>query len=64
MMYIIVYTHRLMAGAAGAKKVNGSIAGTSGLAKRLEAIQIVIIPKGEHAPNPLPAAPGAAAYVH
>ena len=43
---------------------NGSIAGTSGLAKRLEAIQIVIIPKGEDAPNPLPAAPGAAAYVH
>ena len=60
MMYIIVYTHRLMAGWAK----NGSIAGTSGLAKRLEAIQIVIIPKGEHAPNPLPAAPGAAAYVH
>lgn len=46
---------------------NGSIAGTSGLAKRLEAIQIVIIPKdamGENAPNPLPAAPGTAAYVH
>ena len=43
---------------------NGEIAGTSGLAKRLEAIQIVIIPKYEDAPNSLPAAPGAAAYVH
>ena len=62
MMYTIVYMHRLI-GLSRAKK-NGSIAGTSGLAKRLEAIQIVIIPKGEDAPNPLPAAPGAAAYVH
>lgn len=31
---------------------NGESAGTAGLSKRLEAIQIVIVPKGTHAPGP------------
>ena len=33
---------------------NGEAAGTAGLAKRLEAIQIVLVPKGENPPSALP----------
>lgn len=44
-MYTIVYTHNLTAGLHGRQM--GAPAGTAGLAKRLEAIQIVIVKKGE-----------------
>lgn len=47
-MCIIVYMHRPLAGLAGQK--NGEAAGTAGLAKRLEGIQIVLVPKNGKAP--------------
>ena len=45
-MYIIVYMHRPLAGWAK----NSEAAGTAGLAKRLEGIQIVLVPKNGKAP--------------
>ena len=48
MTYIIVYMRKHMAGSTGK---NGEIAGTTGCAKRLECIQVVLVKKGAAAPG-------------
>jgi len=42
---------------------NGAPSGTEGYAKRLEAIQIVVVPKNTPAPNALPAKQGQSGFV-
>ena len=47
----ICYTTHVQSYGWQAWKYNGQMSGTSGLAKRLEGIQIVLVPKGAAAPG-------------
>ncbi len=44
-------------------KRDGEIAGTARQAKRLEGIQIVLVPKGQGEPGCQPGTPGMAAFI-
>lgn len=47
MMFIIVFMHKTLVGWAS----NGQAAGTAGYGYRLEALEVVLVPKGQPAPG-------------